>query len=423
MDIYRLILRLVLLAFLLMLSGFFSASETAVTSLNRLKVKQMQQKGVKGVDVIVRLVDRSNRMLSTTLLGNNLANTAATAIATELVVQAFGGAGVTAVITVVMTTLILIFGEITPKTFASHNSEAVAIKLGGALLILSTVLYPVLKALNIVTTAIIRVFGGEIQTAVPFVTEEELRTLLKVGHEEGLIHRQESQMIDSIFEFDDMYVYEVMIPRIDVTAIDIAGEMEDVVKVVAETGFSRVPVYEGNVDNIVGVIYAKDLLKTTTSNGADSDIGRLMKDPYFVPESKKLSDLLREMRREKVHIAIVLDQYGGTSGLVTIEDIVEEIIGEIKDEFDEVQTPIVKNEDGTLTMSGRMSVEELRDECGIDLPYEDYRTIGGLVFDILGRLPRQGDRAVLSSLEVEVTKVHKRRIIEMKMYSQQNEEV
>jgi putative hemolysin len=423
MDIYGLVFRVVLLVFLLMLSGFFSASETAVTSLNHLKVKQMQQKKVKGTGVIVQLVNKSNRILSTTLLGNNLANTAATAIATELVVQIFGGAGVTALVTLVMTALILIFGEITPKTYASHNSEMVALKLGRALIFLSAVLYPLLKALNLITSAIIRIFGGEIRSGVPFVTEEEIRTLLKVGHEEGLIREQESEMIDSIFEFDDTYVNEVMVPRIDVVAVDISSGIEDVMDIVTKSGFSRIPVYEGNIDNVVGIIYVKDLIRVFREGEREMNIAGLMKEPYYVPESKKLNDLLREMRKEKVHIAIVLDQYGGTAGLVTIEDLVEEIVGEINDEFDVVQPHVVKNDDGSYTVSGRVPVEELRDEYKMGFPGDEYQTIGGLVFNRLGRLPHQGDKVRFGNTVVEVTRVQKRRIIEMKVYPQQNKEV
>lgn len=418
MEAYAVIFRIVLLAVLLFFSGFFSASETAVTSLNYVKVKQLQQKQVKGAEVIGRLVDRSTKILSATLVGNNLANTAATAIATELVVQLFGGVGVTAVVTFVMTSLILIFGEITPKTYASHNGEKVALRLGTILLAITTVLYPLLKVLNFITTLIIKVLGGEMRTGLPFVTEEEIRTLVKVGREEGIIHQQESKMIDSIFEFDDTYVTEVMVPRIDIVAVDSSSTLEEVMQVVERSGFSRIPVYEGDIDNIVGILHVKDLIKYSGSAREGFNIKQVMRETYYVPEGKKLNQLLREMKKEKVHMAIVLDQYGGTAGLVTIEDVVEEIVGEIEDEFDMGHPYVVENKDGSLTVSGKVTIQELNEGYGLDLPEDEYETLGGLVFNRLGRLPRRGDRVNFGRIVAEVKNVERRRIDQIKIYIQ-----
>lgn len=423
MEVYAVILRIMLLAFLLFVSGYFSASETALTSLNYIKVKQLQQKKVKGAKVIAKLVDQSNKILSTTLLGNNLANTAATVIATEFVVKVMGGAGGTVVVTVIMTVMILIFGEITPKTYASQNGEKVALKLGRSLLVISTVLYPILKALNFITTGVIRIFGGEIKSGLPFVTEEEIRTLVRVGHEEGLIHEQESEMIDSIFEFDDTFVEEIMVPRIDIVSVQSTSSLEDVVKVVKESGLSRIPVYEYNIDNIIGVLYAKDLIGFVHTGGEDFNLKELMRKAYYVPESKRLNQLLLEMKKERLHMAIVLDEYGGTAGLVTIEDVVEEIVGEIKDEYDIERPYIINNKDETLIVSGMVTVDELKGEYGLDLPDEGFETLGGLVFNRLGRLPREGDKIKFGKLIIDVTKVNKRRILEMKIYRQHKGEI
>ncbi len=416
MTVYAVVLRIALLAFLLFMSGFFSASETALTSLNHIKVKQMQQKKVRGADVIARLADRSSRILSVTLLGNNLANTAATAIAAEFIVRLMGGAGGTVLVTFIMTAMILIFGEITPKTYASHNGEKVALKVGRSLLVISTVLYPFLKALNYITTGVIRVFGGEVKSGLPFVTEEEIRTLVKVGHEEGIIHQQESRMIDNIFEFDDTCVIEVMVPRIDIVAVHISCPLRDVIKKAKDTGFSRLPVYEDSIDNIVGVLYSKDLLDYACSGKEDFDAGKLMREAYYVPESKKLNQLLMEMKIGKFHMAVVLDEYGGTAGLVTIEDIVEEIVGEIRDEYDAEESYIIDNSDETLTVYGMAAVDELKEDFGLELPDEGFETLGGLVFNKLGRLPRVGDRIRFGKVIIEVTGIDGRRIVKMKIF-------
>jgi len=424
LGFYATMFRVILLAFLLFVSGFFSASETALTSLNHIKVKQLQQKRIRGAEVIAKLVDQSDRILSTTLLGNNLANTAATAFATEFVVQLMGGAGGgTVIVTFVMTTMILIFGEITPKTYASNNGERVALRLGRSLLFISTVLYPLLKVLNFITTGVIRIFGGEINAGLPFVTEDEIRTLIRVGHEEGLIHEQESEMINSIFEFDDTSVREIMIPRIDIVAVDSLSGLKDVVKAVRDSGFSRIPIYEDNIDNVIGILYAKDLLAFTYTCSEDFAVKGLMREAFYVPESKKLNHLLLEMKKERVHMAIVLDQYGGTAGLVTIEDVVEEIVGEIKDEYDIERPYIINNKDKSLTVSGMATVEELKEDYGLDLPDQGFETLGGLVFNKLGRLPLKGDKVKFGEVFVEVTGIGRRRIVEMKIFRQHNEEV
>jgi len=289
------------LVLLLCLSAFFSASETAIFSANKVKIRHLAEEGNPRAMLTRRLLDQPSRVISTILIGNNVVNIGATALATTLFISIFeeNGAGIA---TVVMTLLVLIFGEITPKTFAAKKAEQLALRFSGIINSLGTLLHPVIKILNFITNGIVRLFGG-VPPENPVITEEELRMLVNVGQEEGFIDADEREMIDSIFEFDDTLVREVMVPRIDIIAINQNESLESVSNLVIEVGHSRIPVYEQTIDNIVGVIYAKDLLKPLLEcEPAKTSIKDLMRPAYYVPESKKVRDLFEELRKEKVHI-------------------------------------------------------------------------------------------------------------------------
>lgn len=409
---YDTLLRLLFLIVLLFFSGLFSSAETSLSSLNIIKIKQLKNRGVKEASILERLLSKSSKSLATILIGNNIVNIAATAIATELTLQLFTGKEATLIVTITMTILILVFGEITPKTYASYNPEKVAMKLGKPLELLSIIFTPILIILNKITKVIINVFGGDIKNDKNTVSEEEIKTLVDVGEEFGIIEKQEKEMINSIFEIGDIRVTEVMVPRIDVIYIEEDVKIEEAINTVLSHGYSRIPVIKKSIDNIVGIIYAKDLLScyVKTNKDQDNNIKNLIRPAYYVPESKKAIDLLAEMQLEKVHIAIVLDEYGGTLGLVTIEDILEEIVGDILDEHDKDIDLFKYSEDNTLIVNSKLSISEINDILDINLPEEEFESIGGFIFNLLGRIPQLNDEVDYNGIKFKILEIHNRRI-------------
>ncbi|MEW9122895.1 MAG: hemolysin family protein [Thermotaleaceae bacterium] len=410
--------KLGLLACLLMFSALFSSSETALTSMSVIKVKQLKNKGVKQAEIIERLMEKSHKILATILIGNNIVNIAATAIATELTGKIFSEGNVTFLVTIIMTFLILIFGEITPKTFSAYYPDKVAIRLGRPIELLSFVLYPILQILNGITSLTIRILGGDIQPNKAIVSEDEIKTLVDVGEEAGIIESKEKEMINSIFEIGDIEATEVMIPRIDMIYLEEDSTLEEAFNIVIDYGYSRIPVIKDTIDNVIGILYAKDLLaydRQKKQNSHDFDIKKLIRPAYYVPESKKVSDLLREMQKEKVHISIVLDEYGGTLGLVTIEDILEEIVGDILDEYDDELDLIEQKHENILVVNAKTSIEEINELLDISLPEDEYESIGGFVFNLLGRLPLIDDEIEFEDTKIRVISVHNRRIKQLEI--------
>jgi len=409
-DIY---IRGAIVFILLFFSAIFSGSETALTSITVAKIRQLKEYNEEGANILKRIKLKINTILATILIGNNLVNIAATAILTELTVELFHGTGATFIATGIMTLLILIFGEITPKTFASQNQEKVAIKVARPLEILSLIFKPILIILTSVTNVLIRMLGGEVGGNIPFVTEEEIRSLVDVGEEEGILRHQEKEMIEGIFEIDDIDVTEVMVPRIDIVAISDNSSVNEALDKIIAFGHSRIPVYKDTIDNITGILYAKDMLPFVFIKGdqfKEKSITDLMRLAYYVPETKKVSQLLKEIQLKKIHMAIVLDEYGGTEGLVTIEDILEEIVGDILDEYDNEIDLIEKIDENTFLIKAEVSLEEINELFEINLPEEDFDSLGGYVFSILGRVPIQGDTVKYANLNMTIIKVHNRRV-------------
>jgi len=404
-------LELFSLFILILLSSFFSGSETAFMSVNRVKIKEKVQRGDEQAAKVDKLLHDQTKLLTTILIGNNLVNIAASSIATALSIELFGSKGV-GIATGIVTLLILIFGEITPKTYSAYNSEKVAIKLGKPLEVLSVVFTPFLIVLNRVTKVIIKALGGNVNNNRTTVSEEEIKTLVDVGEEAGIIEKQEKEMINSIFEIGDIEVTEVMVPRIDIVYLEEDVTVEEAIKKVLKCGFSRIPVIKKSIDNITGIIYAKDLLACYFKQDKDESKGirELIRPAYYVPESKKAIDLLTEMQLEKIHIAIVLDEYGGTLGLVTIEDILEEIVGDILDEYDEEMDLIDYLDEQTLIVNSKISIDEINETFKISLPEDEFESVGGLIFNLLGRIPKKGDNIEYNGLLFKILEVHNRRI-------------
>lgn len=407
-------MRIIVVFVLLLFSAFFSSSETAITSIPIAKIHQLKEEDEESAEILKNMKRKTNDIIASILIGNNIVNTAATAVLTELIVERFVSKNSTLIATIIMTLLILVIGEITPKSFATQNPVKVAVKVAKPLELLATLFRPILFILTKTTNIIIKLLGGEIVTNNPFVTEEEIRSLVDVGEEEGTIRHQEKEMIKGIFEINDIDVSEVMVPRIDVIAISEEANLREALDLIITYGHSRIPVYKDTIDNIVGILYAKDMLPFASFKDQrfnEKGITELMRPAYYVPETKKVNQLLKELQQQKIHIAIVLDEYGGTEGLVTIEDILEEIVGDILDEYDNEVDLIEKIDDNVFLVKADVSLEEINEIFSTNLPGEDFDSLGGFIFSTLGRVPVQGDIVIYEGLQMTVIELDNRRIV------------
>jgi CBS domain containing-hemolysin-like protein len=405
------------LIFLFILSAFFSAAETALTSLSHIRVGRMAEQKIPGAKLVKRLKEKPSEFLSTILIGNNLVNIAASALATAISIRFFaargwgGAAAAVGTATGVMTFLILIFGEIIPKTVAIRNAEKLSIFVAPFIFALQAVVKPLAYSIVFISRPLIRLFGGRAPEKGPFVTEEEIRLILAAGEREGVIEEEEREMITSIFEFGETVAREVMTPRPDISAVELNQPVEQIIRIILESGHSRIPIYEGNLDNIVGVIYAKDLLKP----GLKAVVRDILRPAIFVPETKKVSDLLHEMQSARTHLAMIVDEYGMTSGLVTLEDLIEEIVGEIHDEFEREEKKIVRVDESTAIVDAGLTISDANDLIKLELPEKEYDTLAGFVFGQLGKVPSVGDVVRYKNLLISVERIHRRRITRVKI--------
>ena len=405
-------LELGLLMLFILLAAFFSGSETALLSVNKLKIRHRAQEGHEEAKNVDHLIRNMNKLLTTVLVGNTVVKIAGSALATTLALRLLRAHGPFYAV-LVMTVLILIFGEIAPKTYASQNAERVSYWVAPYLRFLTFALTPFIKILVTITRVIIKLLGGEPNEMQPFITQDEIIRFLNVGEGGGVIEEEEKEMINSIFEFDDTVVREIMQPRIDIVGVDIETSFSEVVDVIIENGHSRIPVYRESMDNIIGILYAKDLLQFIKEDYGDIGIGDLIRRAYYVPESKKVNQLLTELRHEKVHMAVVLDEYGGTAGIVTIEDLIEEIVGDIQDEFDFEELDYTFINDTELLVDAGMPVDELNDLLDVALPVEDYDTLGGLTLNVLGHLPIVGESFSYENITFTIKEMTGHRILKI----------
>ncbi|WP_408954861.1 hemolysin family protein [Natroniella sp. ANB-PHB2] len=407
-------IELVLLFILLILSAFFSGAETALMSVNKVEIRHLRQEGDLKAKIVDELLNRPDKLLITILIGNNLVNIAASSIATALATEAFGDKGVGIAIGAV-TLFVLIFGEITPKSFANKEATLFSMKVARYIQICYYLLAPLIKPLTFLTNFMMRRNEDDSIDKKSFVNEDKIRKFLAVGEREGTIESDEKKMINSIFEFDDTLVKEIMVPRIDMICVEINDTSEKLIDIIIDKGFSRIPVYNETIDNIVGVVYAKDLLLLLKKEKFEADIKEIMRPAYYIPATKEVDSLLSELRKEKIHMAIVLDEYGGTDGLVTIEDLLEEIVGDIQDEYDK-ETKLIKEIDkGEILVDGRVDIDEINELLEIDLPEEDYETISGFILSKLGYVPDEGEEIEYQNLKVVVQKIVRRRISEVRL--------
>ena len=397
---------LTLLVIGLLLSGFFSSSETALFSISKVKALHIAKDGSRSGQLILSMKEDSHTLLTTILIGNNLVNIGASAIATSIALSYFKSNAV-GIATGIMTMLILVFGEIFPKSFANHNNILVARIVIYPLFWLSKLFFPLIYLLNFIPK-----LHGTADSSSETVTEDELMTMVEVVEEEGEIKEEEKEYITNIFEFDDTSCSEIMTPRADMFVLDVSQDMD--IKKILETGFSRIPVIEDSIDNIIGILHVKDLFASfqkASESDTSLDIKQIMRKPYFIPESKKLDSLLQDFKQKKNHIAIVVDEHGGISGITTLEDVVEEIIGEIIDETDRMTPDIVRLKGNKWFVVGKIDIDDLNKELDIKIPESStYDTFSGFFLEQIGHIPRSGESIIINKWTATVKDMDGNRI-------------
>ncbi len=399
-------LYIVLLVACILLTAFFTSSETAFFSLQRVRVEQMLSSGVKGAARIDRLIQRPDRLLSIILLGTNLVMTAASALATVLAVSVWGKQGIL-IATVGLTIIILVFAETTPKTIANRHAERLSLIFARPIEVLFWVFTPLVFLLSWIASGITRVVGGTPASRY-LVSEEEIRTMISVGHKEGTVEENEAKMLHKVFDFGDRPVREVMVPRTEVVWIEKSIKLADFLKIYTEYPLSRFPVYEENTDNVVGVLAVKDVLMAQAKDAINEEdtIDSLIRPAYFAPESKPISELFTEMRDRNYRMAVVVDEYGGTAGVVSLSGLVEEIVGAVGDEFAEAEKEFEAIDEYTFQVDGGMRIEEANEEMDLALPEsEDYETVAGFILNLLGRIPKTGERLRYKSMNLTITEM------------------
>ncbi|MFH1983002.1 MAG: hemolysin family protein [Pseudomonadota bacterium] len=384
----------IILIVLLLLSGFFSSAETALFSISRTKARHLAKQDDRTSKLIQRMKDDPHRLLSTILIGNNIVNVAAASLATTVTLRLFPDYAV-GLATGVMTFLILVFGEVFPKSMATRNNLVIARLTIHPIYWISILLYPLILFLNFIPR-----MTGRIKKT-PAITEEELMTFVEVVEEEGEIKEAEKELIHNIFEFDDTAASEIMTPRGDMFVIDADAPVD--FQVILDSGYSRIPVIEGDIDNVVGIVHIKDLFMQYMTSGKDIALREVMHTPYFVPENKKLDSLLQQFKTRKHHMAIIIDEHGGVSGLITLEDAIEELVGEIRDETDREDTLIVEINPGEWMILGKTEIDEVNNVIPIDIPdIKEYDTFSGYVLHHIGRIPKEKEKFTIGHYEITV---------------------
>jgi len=399
-------LYLTLLVICIFLSAFFSSSETAFVAIQRFKMEHMVSTKVKGARRVSRMLEQPERLLSTILLGNNFANVAAAALGTALATSIWGPEQGVIIATAVITVILLIFGETTPKTIATHHAERLSLAYARPIQIISWLLTPLVVALSWIASGFAKM-AGEKSASHSLVTDEEIRTMISVGHKEGTVEEAEAKMLDKVFDFGDRPVREVMVPRPEVVCIEQGSKVSDFLNLYAESPLSRFPVYQENMDNVVGILSIKDVLmalaKGTATN--ESTIDELVRPAYFSPETKRINELFAEMRDNNYRMAVVVDEYGGTAGIVSLSRLVEEIVGPVGDELAAVEKEYEQIDAYTYQIDGSMRIEEANEEMGLSLPEGDYETVAGFILHLLGHIPKTGEQLRYKDMKLAITEM------------------
>ena len=419
LNLVILICEVIALLGFIILSAFFSCTETALFSLNKLQLKKMQKEEENNwrVKSIIRLLDDPQRTLISILIGNMFVNIAASSLATYLAVKLIGNIGI-GIASGIMIFTILVFGEIVPKSLAVANAEAISKRVAKPIETISTGLFPLIKLFKVIISALYYFFGKKRVKEKKEITEEDLITLIDAGKDEGVIEEEEKEMIRNIFEFGDTMVKEVMIPRVDMACIPSDTELGLILKLIKKMGHSRFPVYEETIDNIIGILYAKDLLGTYEQWYSSKDkfsLKEIIRKTYFVPENKKIDELLDIFQKDRIQIAIAIDEYGGTAGLITMEDVVEEVVGEIIDEYDKEIKLFEMIGDNIVIADAIVSIDKINEILNIEIPENGFETLGGFIFDLLGRVPKKGEKIKYQDCQMIIEQVVKNRIRRVKI--------
>ena len=404
----------IFLIVLIMLSAFFSSSETALTTVSSVRIRTLVEEGNKRAAILEKVVENKSKMLSAILIGNNVVNLSASALTTSFMINTFGNAYV-GLGTGIITLLILIFGEISPKTMATVKAEKIALRFCGIVNVLMKILTPVIFIVNFLVNSFIRLTGTDPTAKTETITENELRTIVDVSHEEGVIESEERWMINNVVDFGDAQAKDIMVPRIDMVLASEDVTYDELMEIFRENMFTRVPVYRDTTDNIIGIINMKDLLFYKQEN--PFRIHDYLREAYFTYEFKKTSELFMEMRQNSVSLAIVLDEYGATAGLITLEDLLEEIVGEIRDEYDEDELKSIQAiSEREYRVEGSLKLDDLNEALGLSLSSEDYDSVGGLIIGVLDHVPTAGESITKDGIRFVVEAMDKNRIAWVKMY-------
>lgn len=408
MDPGIIILKFLIIIVLLILSAFFSSSETALTTVSRMRILSLAEEGNSSAVTLLKVIDNKEKMLSAILIGNNIVNISVSSFTTILVTDLFGNYAVS-IATAILTVLVLIFGEITPKTLATISNEKLALRFASVVYWLMYILTPVIFLINKLSSLVMKLFRIDKSEKKSTYTENELKTIVNVSHAEGVIEADEREMLQNIFEFGDRQAKDIMIPRLDVCMIDVDSTYEEIMDVFQANRYTRIPVYENTTDNVIGIINIKDLL--LYRHGESFNIRNYLRQPYFTYEYKGLSDLLLEMKKASVNITIVLDEYGAASGLLTLEDLIEEIVGDIRDEYDydeeDELRPINENE---YIAEAHMKLDDLNAMLKINLSSPEYDSVGGFIIEKLDRIAKSGDIVETPDVTLIVDSINKNRI-------------
>ncbi len=413
MDPSQYLLEFIILFSCFALSTFFSCSETALLSVNKIRIRTLVEEGNKKAKIVEHLIDDTDSLLSTILVGNNLVNISASSLSTVLAVELFGSAGA-GIATGLVTLIILIFGEITPKSLAAKYPETFSMAVAPIIRFMVFILKPVVFLLNIVTGLIVKIFGGN-NSVSPTLTEEELKTYVNVSHEEGIIEEEEKEMIHNVFEFSETEIREIMTPRIHVVSIPDDASYQEFVNIYQEYKFSRLLVHnhEDN-DDILGILYVKDLVLASIDR-VNFDITKYVREAFVCYEFNLISDVFENMRKEHVSMALVLDEYGVMSGIVTLEDIIEEIVGDIDDEYDELDENVIVVNDGIYLIDGSMNIDEVNEECGTHFSSEEFESIGGLVLGECNGAPEEHQVLKIGGTLLTIKEIDKNRIVQLQL--------
>lgn len=413
-------IQVLVLLILIALSAFFSSSETAMVTVNKIRVRNLVEEGDHRAVILSKIIEDQGKMLSALLIGNNIVNLSASSLATVMATNWFGSVG-PGIATGALTLIILIFGEITPKTCATIQSEKLALNFARFIYAWMTVATPLIFIMNSLSRGILFLLRVNPDGKSDTYTEEEIRTIVDVSHEDGIIEQEEREMINNVFDFGDATAKDIMVPKVDISFLKADASYQDVLNLFSENKYTRYPVYEESTDNVIGMVNVKDLLTYVDKDRFDAR--NILRSVLFTHEHKRTSDLLVEMRKSSTNLAIVLDEYGVTSGLVTVEDLLEEIVGDIRDEYDEDEEELVRQiSDTEYIVAGAMSLDDLNDnleleEKGLALESEDYDSVGGIVIELLDHLPHAGEEVTTENgIRLAVDSMEKNRIGQVHIY-------